>query len=155
MESIQINDPDYYMSEPHCQIACTLTAQSDYEAMTAALAAAGIDGEGTKVIHGSDGAEIMDKDGEHHGFLANIARIFPTINTHVATNMEAVEDVLHAGGYAIAVPAVTEEDEDSVAAIMLRHHGENLFWWGLHTRLQYGSSNVAQRLPSAFRTCLS
>lgn len=142
MESIQINDPDYYMSEPKCQIACTLAAQNDYEAMSAALAAAGIAADAVMVIHGSDGAEIMDREGDHHGFLASVARIFPTINDRVATNMKAVENVLNDGGYAIAVPAVTDEDADSIAAIMVSNNGQNVFWWGPHTMLQYGSSNI-------------
>jgi len=59
MESIQINDPDCSMSEPECQIACTLTAQRDYEAMTVALAAADIDTDVVKIIHGSDGADDL------------------------------------------------------------------------------------------------
>lgn len=138
MDSIRINDPDYYMSEPKRQIACTLTAQGDYEAMTAALAAAGIDTDAVKVIHGPQGAEIMDREGDSHGFFASVARIFPSINDQVAANMEAVEGALNNGGYAIAVPAAEEEAADAVAAIMLRHNGENIFWWGRHTILKYG-----------------
>ncbi len=59
MEPIQINDPNCSMSEPECQIACTLTAQRDYEAMTVALAAADIDTDVVKIIHGSDGADNL------------------------------------------------------------------------------------------------
>ncbi len=127
---VEVNDPDYYMSEPKRQIGCSLPSTEDYEAAVAALVAHGINTEDLKALHGQEGADIMDLTGEHHGFFAGIRRIFPTINNDIMLNMSNVEEALKAGGYALAVPAAEFDDAREIANILRQHNASNMLYFG-------------------------
>ncbi len=127
---VEVNDPDYYMSEPKRQIGCSLPTTQDYEAAVAALIAHGIDADDLKALHGQAGADIMDMTGEHHGFFAGIRRIFPTINNAIMLNMSNVEEALKAGGYALAAPAKEFDDARAIADILRQHNASNMFYFG-------------------------
>ena len=128
-EEIQINDPDYYMTEPKRQITCTIATQADYDALTAALQAAGISSDSVRVLHGAEGADIMDMSGERHGLIANLRRLFPMVNNTVLGHMAAAEEVLKAEGYAIAVPASSLEDAEQIAGVFRSHNAQNTLYF--------------------------
>lgn len=137
MKKLEINDPDYYMSEPKRQISCSVATDAEYRSLTAALGAADVDMKAVRVIQGTEGAEIMDMTGERHGLVANVKRFFPSINTTIREHMAAVEDVLVAGGYAILIPARQQQDADALASILSEQGAGNIFWWGKNTMIWY------------------
>lgn len=140
MKKIEINDPGYYMSEPKRQISCSVTTDEQYKSLTAALAAAEVDMEAVRVIQGTEGSEILDMTGEHHGLIANIKRFLPSVNSNIQAHMSAVEEVLEGGGYAILVPAPREEDADALCAILSEQGAGHIFWWGKNTMIWYNRS---------------
>lgn len=126
---IQINDPDYYMSEPKRQITCTVATHADYDALTTALTSSGVDPAGIKVLHGPQGAKIMDMSGEGHGFIAYLRRLFPMVDPTVLDHMAAAEDVLNADGYALAVPAAELEGAETIAGTYRNHNAANIVYF--------------------------
>ncbi len=127
---VTVNDPEYYMSEPKQQIGCTLATTEDYEAAIAALIDHGIGPNDLRALHGPEGADILDILGEHHGLIANIRRIFPTINNAVMENMNKTDEALKAGGYALIAPAGEYDDAKAIAAILRNHNAGNMFYFG-------------------------
>lgn len=129
IDPIRINDPEYYMAEPKRQVTCTVADSSNSEALLGDLLALGIDRSSIRVLHGPDGADILDMSGEQHGLVANLRRLFSTMNDTVGLHMEAGERVLRAGGYALAVPAAELDGARQIAGIMKHHHAENILYF--------------------------
>ncbi len=127
---IELNDPAYYLSEPKRQIGCSLATAGDFDGAVADLIAHGISQSDLRALHGQPGADIIDILGEHHGLIANIRRIFPTINNHVMENMGNVDQVLKAGGYALLAPAAEYEDAKAIADLLRGHNAANIFYFG-------------------------
>lgn len=134
---VQVNDPGYYMSALKRQIGCSVATEEQYRALAMALRAHGVDPDKVKVVQGEDGADIIDRSGEGHGLLANLKRLFPMVNNHVLANMGAVEEVLKAGGYALAIPAEDEEAANAIADIFRAHKAENILWFGKDEMIKY------------------
>ncbi len=140
MRRVKVNDPGYYMSGPKRQIACSIAKREDFAALAAVLKAREIDPDEVQLIQGEEGAVIMDRSGEHHGLIANIRRLFPMINNHVIANMSVAEEVLMAGGWALAIPAADEKAADELADILGQHNADNIFWFGKNEMIRYGSA---------------
>lgn len=133
----EVNNPEYYMSEPKRQIGCSIPTTEDYESAVKAIIAMGIDVADLKVLHGQEGADILDMSGEHHSFFAGIRRIFPTINNDIMLNMSEVEKVLKADGYALAAPAAEREDAKKIAHILLANNATNILYFGKNKMWRY------------------
>lgn len=136
-QELEVNDPKYYMSEPKRQVGCSVPTKAQFDAILEGLSARGISTENLKVLHGRDGADILDMSGEHHSFFAGVRRIFPTINNAIMLNMSEVEKVLNADGYALAVPAKDYEAARVVATTLLDHGATNVLYFGKNKMWQF------------------
>ena len=95
-----------------------------------ALSTDGYSREDIKVLHGAEGARVLDRGGEHHGLVARLQRWRQKF-TYYQTVLGLYTAGLNRGEFVIYIPT-EREDRQRVGSILVSQqaHGVHYFGYG-------------------------
>lgn len=118
-----------FRTYPSDRVIATLDTPEELQEAVAALADAGVDATQLEVLCGVDGVRVLDSSGVNHGLRARIIRTLQFMGEEHELLRKA-EETLAAGHFLLAVPAMSAEEKQQVAALLKSKGGYALHYFG-------------------------
>jgi len=146
-----VNEPavniDVFTHRPTHHVVGLLNNESDLPALVTELAKIGVPAEEINVLCGERGAQILDRDGRHHGLRARLVRGFQWLG-YDASTLAIYDEALRDGALLLHVPAAPG-DSQLVAAILWRHGVGDLGYFGTGSFEQFTFRGATVRTGSS------
>ena len=134
---LRINQSDVFLSRrpklggPKDCVGAILETDEAVKAVMEALGKVGFDttAEELLILHGEEGAGLMDVRGERHGFLSKLVRTAQLVSNQLDTTQE-IEKELLAGRYGILVPGATREERLQIKEILEKYKATHIILYG-------------------------
>jgi hypothetical protein len=122
---------DEFRHRPVSELAALLPDKQAAEAAINDLQTANIDISTVRVLHGEEGADILDPTGAEHGFATRIVRWLQT-RGYDRNILDVYEEGLEKGEALITVPC-TPADSRRLGRLLLPHGAHGVIYFGPET----------------------
>jgi hypothetical protein len=119
---------DEFRHRPVNELAALLPDKQAADAAIKDLEAANVDISGVRVLHGEEGADILDPTGAEHGFATRIVRWLQT-RGYDRNILDVYEEGLEKGEALITVPCALA-DSRHLARLIVRHGAHGIIYFG-------------------------
>lgn len=124
----RVNEPLERQLRPDRAFTFALGGPDTVEPLVADLAALGTDVSEVRVLHGPDGVEAFDYEGEQHGWFAHLVRSLKNVGGADSTILFAYQEALQQG-QAIGLVPLGDLDFDAVVDVLRRHRAHHISWF--------------------------
>ncbi|HLR96592.1 MAG TPA: hypothetical protein VK053_18860 [Jiangellaceae bacterium] len=109
--SVPSENVDVFRHRPDHEVVALLPGQQEVEAAVEDLRAGGVDVANVRLLHGEEGARILDRRGTEHGWRSRVVRLLQ--NLGYDENILAVyEEGLRKGEAVLCVPCSPDRRHD-------------------------------------------
>ena len=122
------DDADEFRHRPVNELAALLPDEPAVDAVMKDLQTAKVDVSTVRVLHGEEGARILDPTGAEHGFATRIVRWLQT-RGYDRNILDVYEEALDNGEALITVPCA-QADRRHLARLMLPHGAHGVIYFG-------------------------
>ena len=122
------DDVDEFRHRPVNELAALLPDEPAVDAVMKDLQTAKVDVSTVRVLHGEEGARILDPTGAEHGFATRIVRWLQT-RGYDRNILDVYEEALDNGEALITVPCA-QADSRHLARLMLPHGAHGVIYFG-------------------------
>ena len=119
---------DEFRHRPVNELAALLPDEQAVDAAMKDLQTANVDIASVRVLHGEEGARILDPTGAEHGFATRIVRWLQT-RGYDRNILDVYEEALDNGEALITVPCA-QADSRHLAGLMLPHGAHGVIYFG-------------------------
>ena len=119
---------DEFRHRPVNELAALLPDEPAVDAVMKDLQTAKVDVSTVRVLHGEEGARILDPTGAEHGFATRIVRWLQT-RGYDRNILDVYEEALDNGEALITVPCA-QADSRHLARLMLPHGAHGVIYFG-------------------------
>jgi hypothetical protein len=119
---------DEFRHRPVNELAALLPDEQAVDAAMKDLQTANVDISTVRVLHGEEGADILDPTGAEHGFATRIVRWLQT-RGYDRNILDVYEEALDKGEALITVPCA-REDSRRLGRLMLPHGAHGVIYFG-------------------------
>jgi len=119
---------DEFRHRPVNELAALLPDEQAVDAAMKDLQTANVDIASVRVLHGEEGARILDPTGAEHGFATRIVRWLQT-RGYDRNILDVYEEALDNGEALITVPCA-QADSRHLARLMLPHGAHGVIYFG-------------------------
>lgn len=117
------------LHRPDQQLAAVLIDLTAVNGVVNDLEQLGMDVSDVRVLHGQEGMDVFDVDGERHGWWAHLVRSYTNLGGADADTLNNYNNALRAGQALILVPMLTDHSRDEIVDIIRRHGGAQLNYY--------------------------
>ncbi len=122
---------DRFIDRPRNAVVGLVPGRQDVDEVLDALRAGGADVSRLVVLHGHEGARILDRDGTGHGWHARIIRFFQNWGYDDAL-LNLYDEGLRKGQSAVLIPSA-RDDELALTRLLRQHRGHAIHYFGLRS----------------------
>lgn len=123
-----LTNVDEFRHRPVNELAALLPDEQAIDAAINDLRTANVDISTVRVLHGEEGADILDPTGAEHGFTTRVVRWLQT-RGHDRNILDVYEEGLDNGEALITVPCA-QADSRHLARLIVRHGAHGVIYFG-------------------------
>jgi hypothetical protein len=130
MTPITINDPHDFSVYPTNRVCAVINTDMDARSALDALLREGVSEVDIHIFYGSEGVDVLDAEGEHHGTLSKLATKLRSYGDVENETMKRYEEAMRHGGYVFEVVASDDEEKEKVEHILAINAGHEINYFG-------------------------
>jgi len=130
METIKQINQNEFTTYPAHRVCAIVDTDMDARSAMDELLRSGIKEDQIDIFYGSEGIEVLDAEGEHHGLEAKIAKKIRGYGDVENEALRIYETAMGDGGYVFEVLAETDEEKESIHRILALNNAHQINYFG-------------------------
>ena len=130
---VHLNKPESFKTYPTHRVCAIIETKADAKHAVDGLLDLKIEPSAIDIFHGSEGVDILDAEGTHHGPMVALTRTLQQAGDVETDAFKVYESALEKEYFVFSVEVSTPEIKEAVATILTNNHAEFVNYFGSWT----------------------